>query len=158
MSHAISVGIVLAVLWLLLSGHYGPLLLTFGVLSCVLVAHLTLRMEVADEKSHAVRLTSRAVVYWAWLIVEIVKANLSVARIILHPKLPISPTMVRVRATQRSDVALATYANSITLTPGTVTTGLTGDELVVHALTHAGAQDLVSSDMDSRVTRMEGGS
>jgi multicomponent Na+:H+ antiporter subunit E len=65
--------------------------------------------------------------------------------------------MTIVKATQRSGAAIATYANSITLTPGTLTVGLQGNDLVVHALTRDGALDLEAGHMDRRVTRFEGG-
>ena len=76
-------------------------------------------------------------------------------RIILDPRLPISPTLVRFRPSQRSTVALATHANSITLTPGTITVEAGHDEFLVHALTRAGAGSVVDSEMDRRVSRLE---
>ena len=74
------------------------------------------------------------VTYFPWLIREIAKSAWAVTKIILHPSLPISPTMTVVRASQRTRVGVATYANSITLTPGTITVGVNGNELTVHAL------------------------
>jgi multicomponent Na+:H+ antiporter subunit E len=73
--------------------------------------------------------------YWGWLVKEMLKANLKVTRIILSPKLPISPIMVPFRAGMKSDLARMIYADSITLTPGTITTGTEGDILRIHALT-----------------------
>jgi multicomponent Na+:H+ antiporter subunit E len=79
-----------------------------------------------------------------------------VARIVLDPRLPISPTLVRVKASQKSAVGVVTYANSITLTPGTVTVEIAQGEFVVHALTREGADSLQEGEMDRRVTRFEG--
>jgi multicomponent Na+:H+ antiporter subunit E len=79
-----------------------------------------------------------------------------VTRVILDPKLPISPTMTVVRSSQRSPAGIATYANSITLTPGTITVGMRGDELTVHAVVRDGALDLEAGEMDRRVSRFEG--
>jgi multicomponent Na+:H+ antiporter subunit E len=79
-----------------------------------------------------------------------------VTKIILHPGLPISPTMTIVRASQKTAAGVATYANSITLTPGTVTVGVNGRDLTVHALVREGALDLEGGDMDRRVSQFEG--
>jgi multicomponent Na+:H+ antiporter subunit E len=98
-----------------------------------------------------------AVTYWPWLVVEIVKSAWSVTKVVLHPQLPISPTMTVVQASQRTPSGIATYANSITLTPGTLTTGVSGHALTIHALVKEGALDLEAGGMDRRVTRFEGG-
>ena len=97
-----------------------------------------------------------ALTYFPWLWWEIAKSAWAVAKLILNPRLPISPTMTQVAATQKTTVGVATYANSITLTPGTITTGVKGNLLTVHALTRDGALDLEGGGMDARVTRFEG--
>ena len=84
-------------------------------------------------------------------------ANLDVAKRIIDPKLPISPTLITLKPSQRGDLGRVIYANSITLTPGTVTTNLSGDTLEVHALTQEAADSLRKGDMDRRVARLEGG-
>lgn len=156
MAQAISLGAVLFGLWLLLSGHYTPLLLGFGVASCALVVLISARMDVVDREGHPIHLGPRALTYWPWLFVEIVKANIDVAKRIVDPKLPISPTMLRVKASQKTEVGRVIYANSITLTPGTVSVELEGDMIEVHALTVEGAEALREGEMDRRVTAMEG--
>lgn len=156
MAQAISLGAVLFGLWLLLSGHYTPLLLGFGVASCALVVLISARMDVVDREGHPIHLGPRALTYWPWLFVEIVKANIDVAKRIVDPKLPISPTMLRVKASQKTEVGRVIYANSITLTPGTVSVELEGDMIEVHALTVEGAEALLEGEMDRRVTAMEG--
>jgi multicomponent Na+:H+ antiporter subunit E len=93
--------------------------------------------------------------YLAWLGKEITKANIDVAKIILDPALPISPVMVRVPATQTTDVGKVIYANSITLTPGTVSVEVMDDEILVHAITSEAAEGLADGDMDSRVDAIE---
>ena len=80
------------------------------------------------------------------------------SKVVLHPSLPISPTMTVVRAGQRSSVGIATYANSITLTPGTISVAVRGHDITVHALVRDGADDLEGGRMDRRVTRFEGAS
>lgn len=149
--HALVLGIALAVFWLLLSGHYTGLLLALGVASVALVMYLALRMDGVDGERQPLQVSPMLITYWAWHFVEIAKCNIDVARRIVHPNLPISPTVVRVRAGQDSPIATATYANSITLTPGTVTLRVEDDEFDVHALSRAGAKDLQSGEMERRV-------
>lgn len=148
---------VLFVFWLLLSGMFEPFLLAAGVGSAVAVVWLAHRMDVIDREGHPIHLGWRALVYWPWLLKEIVKSAWDVSRIILHPRLPVSPEVLRVKTSQKSSVGVVTYANSITLTPGTISVEVLPGEILVHALTHAGAEGLREGDMDRRVTRFEGG-
>lgn len=154
--HAISLSLVLFAVWLLLSGHFVPLLLAFGVLSCVIAVAISMRMDVIDHEGHPIHLGWRAIFYWPWLIWQIVLANLSVARIILSPSMPISPNIVIIDAEQHTELGRVIFANSITLTPGTVSLELDRDRIVVHALTEAAALELSEGAMNRKVTRMEG--
>jgi multicomponent Na+:H+ antiporter subunit E len=156
MQYALSLVLTLYALWLLLSGYFEPLLLILGIMSCALVVVIALRMDVIDHESHPLPLIPKLPLYVPWLLWQIVQANLAVCRLILHPKLPISPTVVRVRASQLSDVGRVTYANSITLTPGTVSMSLDGDQIEVHAVTEELARDLEAGEMDRRVCTLEG--
>ncbi len=155
MRHAISLTLVLASFWLLLSGHFVPLLLGLGVVSILLVVVITLRMDVVDHEDQPLHLTSLFTLYWAWLAGEIVKANIDVVRCIWSPAGAISPTRVRVTTIQRTTVGKVIYANSITLTPGTVTMRLEDDQIEVHALTRAAATDLQGGEMGQRVREWE---
>ena len=155
--HSISLGLVLFGVWLLLSGFFEPLLLGLGVLSCVIVVLIANRMDVIDHEGQPVQLGWRILTYWVWLAVEIVKANLDVARRILDPKLPIDPVLVRVKATQASELGQVIYANSITLTPGTVSMQVGGGKILVHAIAREMAEDLEGGEMDRRVTAVERG-
>lgn len=156
MVRAFSLAGTLLVFWLLLSGHYTPFVIGLGVASIVGVVLLARRMDVIDQEGHPIHLGAGALWYWPWLLKEIVKSGWSVTRIILHPSLPIEPTMVRFRPGQRTQVGLATHANSITLTPGTISIDVGADEFLVHALTREGAEGVRSGDMDGRVSRFEG--
>jgi multicomponent Na+:H+ antiporter subunit E len=147
----------LFVFWLLLSGIYTPFLVLTGLAASIVVATLAWRMEVADREGHPIHLTLGALGYWPWLVKEIVKSGWQVARIILSPRLPISPTLARFKPSQTSVVGLVAHANSITLTPGTLTVAAERDEFLVHALTREGAAGLAGSEMDRRVARLEGG-
>jgi len=142
--------------WLALSGHYTPMLVTAGAVCAILCAVAAARMRTADREGFPIELLRGAVTYYPWLGLEIAKSAWGVTRIILHPALPISPCMTIVRASQATPAGLATYANSITLTPGTVTAGVNGKDLTVHALVRDGALDLETGAMDRRVSTFEG--
>ena len=154
--HVINLSLFLFAVWLALSGHYTPLLLGLGVLSSLFVVLLAMRVELVDREVVLVLLKPRALLYWLWLGGEVIKSNIDVTLRILDPKLRISPNVIRVRATQRSDLGRVTYANSITLVPGTVAMSVEADEITVHALTRAVAADLQRGEMDRRITEMEG--
>jgi multicomponent Na+:H+ antiporter subunit E len=142
--------------WLALSGHYTPLLLGFGVGSCALTVYIAWRMDVADHEGVPIYMIGRFLLYLPWLLKEILVANINVARVILSPKLPISPIMVVFRSTQKTDLGRVVYANSITLTPGTITTGVEGDQLEIHALTWGDVDGREEDEMDRRVSVVEG--
>lgn len=154
--HSFSLGAVLFAVWLLLSGHYTPFIIALGIASSALVVLVTLRMDVADREGHPIHLTWRALTYWPWLMVEIVKANIDVAKLIMSPSMPITPTLLRVKVSQTSDLGQVIYANSITLTPGTISVDVANGEILVHALSRDGADALLEGEMDRRVTRMAG--
>jgi len=152
---AISLGSVLFVTWLLLSGHFEPFLILLGLASCIASVAIARRMDVVDLEGHPIHITPRIFAYWLWLAREIVKSNIDVARRVLSPSLPISPTLVRLKASQKSELCQAIYANSITLTPGTVTIELKDGSLMVHSLSEDAAVDLLEGEMDARVVRVE---
>jgi multicomponent Na+:H+ antiporter subunit E len=147
----------LYVFWILMSGYFTPFLLAAGFGSALAVAWLAHRMEIADREGHPAHLTLQVFAYLPWLIKEIWKAGIAVVRIILDPKLPLSPTLVRFRPKQESTVGLVVHANSITLTPGTITVEASPQEFLVHGVTREGAAGVVDSEMDERVRRLEGG-
>lgn len=153
--HAFNLGVFLFIVWLMLSGHYSGLLLLLGVASTLFVVLLAMRVELVDREVVLVLFRPRVLLYWVWLAGEIIKSNIDVTRRILDPSLRISPRLLRVKATQRSDLGRVTYANSITLVPGTVAMSVEGDEITVHALTEAIAADLRGGEMDRRITEME---
>ncbi len=143
--------------WLLLSGIYTPFLVLAGLGASIAVALLAWRIGIADPEGHPVQLAPGAVAsYWPWLIKEIAVSGWQVTRIILDPRLPVSPALVKFRPSQKTTVGLVTHANSITLTPGTITVEAGPEAFLVHALTRAGADGLAGSEMDRRVSRLEG--
>ena len=157
MFRIVSLAIVLSVLWLLLSGHWdNGLINALGLASVVLTLVVSIRMSVTDREGHPVHLALRALLYWPWLIKEIVVANIDVAKAILGMTDDIRPNLFTIKASQRSDLGRTIYANSITLTPGTVTIAMDDDELTIHALTPAAKKGLETGEMDRRVTGVEG--
>ncbi len=147
--------VTLMAVWLLWSGHGEPLLVGFGIFSCLLVVLLSRRMGIIDEETVPVQLGLRPFVRYApWLVSQIVVANIDVARRILSPKMPIEPALIQVKVTQQGDLGRVIYANSITLTPGTVSVDLEGDTITVHALTTEAAESLSNGQMDGRVTHL----
>ena len=152
----ISLAATLFVFWLALSGHYTAFLVGVGAVVTIVTVYLAERMSASDGEGHPIHLLPRAMIYWPWLILEIMKSAWSVTRIIIDPRLPIHPTMTRVRAGETSAVGIATYANSITLTPGTITTDVSGLSLTVHAITADSADDLETGVMDRMVRQFEG--
>jgi len=153
--HSISLLACLYAFWLLLSGYFTAFLLSAGMGCALAVVWFARRMDVVDHEGHPIHLGPKALLYWPWLLKEIIKSAWDVSRIILHPKLPISPTLVRFRPTQRTDVGLVIHAQSITLTPGTITIEARPSEFLVHGLTRGGAAGVVDSEMDRRVSACE---
>ena len=142
--------------WLLLSGHYTPLIIGFGIASCAIVVTIAHRMDVVDAEGHPIHLGPKALTYMPWLALEIIKANIDVTKRILSPTLDISPALIKVKCTQKSELGQVVYANSITLTPGTVAMDIDGDTILVHALNREAADGVAEGEMDRRVTAMEG--
>ncbi len=157
MTRALTLFVALFAVWLLLSGHFDATLMTYGALCCATVVALVTHLGILDIEALPVRLGFRALFYAPWLFKEIVLSNLSVARVILDPRLPIHPRILRVDASQKTNVGQVIYANSITLTPGTVTLDIREGKFLVHALTTDSAQGLLSGEMDRRVSRFEAG-
>ncbi len=150
------VAFVLFGLWLLFSGLYAPLLLALGAVSSVFVAWIAQRMGLLTPEPDSAWLRPlRCLAYIPWFGWQVVKANADVARRILSPSRAISPRVLRVPSTQASDLARVLYANSITLTPGTISIDVDSDVITVHALSREGAEQLATGEMGERVTALE---
>ncbi len=151
MRKTISLLVLLFSIWLLLSGHLEPLLLILGGLSCLFIVWIAVRQDVVDHEGHPLNLHPlRWLRYSLWLIGEIVKSNIDVAKRIWNPKLPITPT-VTVLPAEMIDLGQVIYANSITLTPGTVSIDVQDNRITVHALSRDAAEQLQRGDMLRRI-------
>jgi multicomponent Na+:H+ antiporter subunit E len=99
-------------------------------------------------------LTRHLLTFWPWLLVQVVKSNLDVVRRVFDPRLPIARSVIRVSVGSMGPLRQAVYANSITLTPGTVTLDVGNGEAVVHALSRVAATAVEEGAMARRVERM----
>lgn len=156
MLHSVSLFVSLYLFWLLLSGFFTAFLMSAGLGSALAVVWFARRMDLVDAEGHPIQLGPKALLYWPWLLKEIAKSSWDISKIILSPSLPISPTMIRFKPTQQSSVGLVIHANSITLTPGTITIEAGPGEFLVHGLTRASAEGVRDSEMNRRVTVCEG--
>ena len=143
-----SYGVLLFIFWLLLSGHFEPLLLGLGVVSVALTVFLVKRMNVIDHESYPLHLSSRFPAFFVYILREIVSANIDVTKIIMNlGGKAISPQLVEIPVPQKTDLGRVIYANAITLTPGTVSIELADNKVLVHALTKEAADDLSAGGM-----------
>lgn len=143
-----------AVVWLLLSGHYTALILSFGAVSVLIVVWFMWRMERIDEKLDVLPMRPRMLYYLLWLMWQVVLSNIDLVRRIWDPDLPIRPTWQRLDTKVTSSLAKTLYANSITLTPGTLTTDVREDHFMVHSLSPDGIEDLRKGGMEEQIQRL----
>ena len=155
MKHTISLFLILVAFWLLNSGHYSLLISSLGFASIALVLVITNKMDVVDNESQPVYLSTKIFGYYMWLIKEIIKANITVVKHIWLGVNSISPTLKTIKISQKTDMGKVIYANSITLTPGTVAIDLVDNEITVHALVYKDIEALETGEMDRRVTLLE---
>ena len=155
MRNTLALIVILSSTWLLFSGHTSPLLLSLGLISVAAIVACAARLELLDEEGVPVGLLPGLMRYGPWLVIQIIRSNLDVAKRIVNPKLPIHPTVIHVDAKDHTEVGRVTYANSITLTPGTISLDVSEDAIEVHALTEEAAKDLMSGEMGRRVQRTE---
>ena len=139
---------LLFVLWVLLSGRSEPWLLAVGLLASVAIAWLHEQHPGPPAPTIPV---IRFFIYLLWLLYRVIVSNLQTARLILHPKLPIHPRLIRYQSGLRNPTAVTLMANSITLAPGTVTVEASPRELVVHALDEHVAGDLLSGQLERHI-------
>jgi len=151
---------VLLAFWVVLSGHYQAKYIIMGALSAGLVTFLTndllySRVHRSQKEDASVRFIllslGRWLAYVPWLLFSIIKANIQVAYLIAHPRLPIEPALLQFQTRLQKSISQVTLANSITLTPGTVTVDLQDGKYLVHALAPQAAQSLLEGRMQNKV-------
>ncbi len=146
---------ILMVFWALLSGKFDSFHLTLGVLCSLIIAFLSHDLLFANIRIGDIRvIVQRFLAYVPWHVYQIIVSNFHVAYLALSPKMPIDPQIIRYRTKLESDISWVAFANSITLTPGTVTVDITGNEFVVHALSAKVAEDLNAGEMEDRIAHI----
>ncbi len=153
MRYAFVLFIILYALWYGLSGYNKPLLLGLGLISTILACVLAWRFRLFDREGVPYLTIPRLLLYLPWLFREIVTSNIRVIRACLRVDLDIDPVLVKVKTSCQSDLSKTLFANSITLTPGTVTIDVDRDELLVHALYASVAKPEDFIEMDRRCKR-----
>lgn len=157
--HYLLVSITLYLFWVVLSGHFTPLLLTLGIISTLLVVWLLRRMDRVDGTSVGANpgLALGLPGYGVWLLGNLIKSNIDVARRIWDPALPVNPSWTRLPVQVSTPLKKTLYANSITLTPGTLTADVHEDHFLVHSLSDRGISLLRSGEMERRIHRLDPG-
>ncbi|TDB91234.1 Na+/H+ antiporter subunit E [Actinomadura sp. 7K534] len=146
---------LLAAFWLVMSGHYTWLLLTLGAASVCLVVWVIWRMQVVDDESLPLQVLPRLPGYLLWLIGQIMVSAVTVLRLVWSPRRKIRPGVGTVPAAGMSDLSKVIYANSITLTPGTLSVSFRNGDIEVHALRAEGVAEVADSAMPRRVEGLE---
>ncbi len=145
--------LLLAIVWLVWSGIFTPLMLSFGALSIFITLWVASRLKGVTLNSCRPYICPRAPLYWLWLFKEMLLSSITVTRKVWQVKPDISPAFGWVKASQKTEEARVFFANSITLTPGTVSCAMEGNDILVHALESSGLKDLAGGKMDRNVTK-----
>ncbi len=157
MLYLLTLIIVQCVFWALLSGQFhNTLLLSTGAASILFTAWLGQRMKIVDSDTMPHASWFRLVVYIPYLLWEIILANWDVMKRVWAPDKPIDPQLVKVPYSTKTAFGTTTYANSITLTPGTVTVEVGNDDMTIHALTPEAADGLLEGTMEAKCKQLEG--
>ncbi len=139
----------------MLSGYLKANLIILGLLSCLFVTLAAIRLKIYSSHHERLRFNLRLPFYVPWLLKEIIKSNLHVARCILSGSQSMQPQLVSIKFSQKTNTGIAVHANSIILTPGTISIDITDTEIVVHALTDHTAKGVINGDIDKQVQRLE---
>ncbi len=154
MLHYVVLGPVLYLFWLMLSGQYNLMFFTFGALSVALTLWFQIRMDRVDHEPAQVRFSFHMLNYTVWLLGEIVRTNIDLAKRIWNPDMPVDPVWKRLDTKLKTSREKTLYANSITLTPGTLTTDVHDDYLMVHTLTPEMMEELEEGEMEEKIRKL----
>ncbi|MDH5562168.1 MAG: Na+/H+ antiporter subunit E [Nitrospirota bacterium] len=141
-------GLALFGVWLVLSGRYDLFHLIIGFIVACGVAWLNTGYSHAAFQQFP---WVRSVLYVPWLFLRIVQSSLHLTKLILTRSLPIHPKLISYRSHLQHQGAIVLLANSVTLTPGTITVELNGNHLLVHAIDEVAAEDLTSGRMERKI-------
>ena len=151
----ISTFIILLGFWLLLSGHYDVFHITLGMLCCALISYLSYDLMFANPRAGDMRvIVKRFFMYIPWLLYQIALSNFHVARLALGSRKLLYPEIIKFKAKLESDISMVALANSITLTPGTITVDVRDGVFYVHAVSKKVAEDLMTGEMEDRIAHI----
>ncbi|MBW2660609.1 MAG: Na+/H+ antiporter subunit E [Deltaproteobacteria bacterium] len=147
--------IIIFCFWLLLSGHYDLFHISIGVLCCGLVSYVSHDLLFANPRAGDMRvIVKRFFIYIPWLMYQIVMSNLHVVRLALGPRRLLDPKIMQFKTKLESDISMVTLANSITLTPGTITVDVKDGIYYVHAVSKKVAEDLMTGEMEDKIAHI----
>jgi len=135
-------------LWVMLSGQFDPVHLGLGVVLSFFVAWINSGHSPFVPRF---QLWGRIILYLPWLFGKIVQSSLHVTKLILDPRLPIHPRLIRYESKLKEPPAVVLLGNSITLTPGTITAEVNGKVLLVHALDEVSSEDVTSGRLETKI-------
>ena len=147
---------LLFILWLTLSGYLQPLIISLGIASAVVVVYLSVRMRVIGTGEHRPMLYLRLPIYTVWLSWQIIRANVQVAYRIVHPRMPVETQYLKIKLVGDKPLLHLIHANSITLTPGTISANVKDGFIHVHVLSNADARDLLSGKIAEKILWLQG--
>ena len=146
----------LFIFWLILSGHYQFLTISLGLASTIIVTYVSMRMRVIGTGEHQAMLYLKLPIYIIWLVWKIIRANVQVAYRIMHPQLPIEPSYLKIKLAGDKPLLHLIHANSITLTPGTISSVIKDGFIYVHTLSRANARSLLSRQITKKILWLQG--
>jgi multicomponent Na+:H+ antiporter subunit E len=134
--------------WLMLTQSTAPLHLTVGVVAAFVIA----RLNTAPNQHKTAKISwINAILYVPWLIWKVLQSGTHIAYLILHPRMPIEPKLIRYETKLASPLGVVLLGNSITLTPGTITAEITSNELVIHAMDQSAAGDITGLILERKI-------
>jgi multicomponent Na+:H+ antiporter subunit E len=142
--------------WWLISWQSSAQLLIIGTICCLAVTILSAKLGIIDMEGHPIEKMPRFGAYMLWLLWEILLANIDVVKVVWHPRMPIQPKMFTAPNPMKSGFGSTLYANSITLTPGTVTVSIDKRDMLIHALTESSESSLLEGAMGRKCRWVEG--
>lgn len=149
--------LILFVHWLIWSGMFDSFHVSLGVVSCAIVTFMShdLLFGTGKFSSWHMSVFFRFFGYIPWLLYQIILSNIHVAYLVLHPKMLIEPSMITFETKLKKDISIVTFANSITLTPGTITIDIKdGKYFVIHCISRKVIDDLLSGEMERKIARI----
>lgn len=153
--------VLLMLFWLLLSGLYDLMHISFGVFSVILVMlmnyPLRRRLFAMEEERSATLSFSRLQrlsLYIPWLLWQIIVSSVQVAYVVLHPRCPIDPSLLRFKTKLINVSSKVILGNSITLTPGTITLEIEEDVFLVHALMDISSTGIIDGSLPGQVAKL----